>query len=348
MLIRRLIVSCAILAAASAGEAVAQERTFDNPTYRGFEVSYCGVGSTSCGERMATTFCEANGYDYASEWAARAGIEGVTRAVRLDNSTICEGAACDAFATITCGRGEQRTFTMPTLGSAARATVLSPNLRTTEAVLDPQEYRVLIPGCTQGEPGVFMCKSILEYQHCRTLMIGQFVFACQAGLAFEGGFAQPFEAEDGEYELVIESDARIRVNQGDRGPGQIRGKAEVELTFRPPTDSPGSWCLQRDPYIYYPSGPDGGMSEFGDTGECGDPIELSFAPHADDAVRAYDLCESFAAWGSEMQDTIDILVSGLFHIRSANPEFIARHGDDGAVLAPYIVVKAPLSIDCRS
>jgi len=348
MVIRRFLFATALAALAVAGQAEAQVRSFDDPLYRGLGVNYCGAGPRSCGEAMATAFCQANGYDQATEWAARAGIDSNTRTVRLDDNSICEGASCEAFATISCGRDQGQTFTMPVLGAGNRATVLSPNLRNTEAVLESTEYRVLIPGCAEAEPGVFMCKSILEYQHCRTLMIASLVFSCQAGLAFEGGIALPREAEAGEFDLDIESDARIRVTLGDRGWGQIRGRADVRLALEAPSEGVDSWCLQRDSYVYYPTGPEGGMAEFGDPMDCEEPIEVSFAAHEDDVVRAYDLCESFAAWGGEIEDTIELLVAGIFQIRSANPRFVATHGADGAVIAPYVIVKAPLAIDCRS
>lgn len=239
------------------------------------------------------------------------------------------------------------TFTMPTLGSAAKATVLAPDLRSEAGALEASEYRVLIPGCMQQEPGVFICKSILEYQHCRTLMIARLVFSCRAGLAFDGGFAEPRMAEESDYTLELESNATVRVTLGDRGMGQIRGKARLALALEPPADVEDASCLQRDSYVYYPTGPDGGTAVFGEPQDCDATIEHEFEANEDDLIRAYDLCESFAAWGSEIDDSIDILIAGLFQMRSASPEFSARHEGGRAVIAPYVHVEAPLGIDCR-
>ncbi len=336
----------ALIAATLGMSAAAQVQVFDSPRYEGFDVSYCGVDAASCGERMATAWCRTRGFDSASGWAARAGVDAASRAIRLEDGAVCEGAACESFASITCG-SQTQTFTMPVLGPSGRATVLSPNLRSTETALDAAEYRVLIPGCSQSGPGVFNCESILEYQHCRTLMVSRMVHSCRAALAFDAGFAEPRSAAPEDYQLEVNSRAKVRVKLGDRGFGQIRGSANIEITFQPPTDGEGAWCLQRDRYVFFPTGPMGGMSEIGETSECGEPIEISFKPHGDDLLRAYDLCDSFAAWDSEIEDSIDLLVAGLFQIRSANPDFIESYPSGGAVIAPFVSVDAPLTIDCR-
>ena len=336
---------CAVLFASAAG---AQVRTFERPQLDGFDVSYCGATSGSCGERMAAAWCRAVGYEYASDWAARAGIDDTSRAVRLDDGAVCAGAACESFATITCGR-KPETFTAPILGTAAtNATVLAPNQRTTQTALESAEYRVLMPGCSQQDPGVFVCDSMVEYQHCRTLMISRMVDSCRAGFAFEDSFAEPHPAAPGDYELEVDSDARVRIDQGVRGFGQIKGEVEVVLTIAPPLGGDdGAWCLQRDRYTFFTTGPMGGLSDLGEPGECDEPMEFSFEPNEDDLIRAYDLCESFVAWGMELTDSIDVIAAGLFQIRSASPTFAQKHGDARAVIAPWVQVRAPLKIDCR-
>lgn len=241
---------------------------------------------------------------------------------------------------------DERTFTAPVLGPAGESTLLSPDRRTTAAVLDEAEYRVLIPGCAPSGPGVFVCDSMSEYQHCRTLMIGQLVHSCEADLDFDAGFAVSRPAEPDEYSVEVESDARIRVVRGDRGNGQIKGEAEIELVMRVPVDE-AAWCLRRESLVYYPTGPEGGLSDIGEPADCSEPISVDFEPHEDDLFRAYDLCESFAAWGMNIDDSVDVRLAGLFHIRSASPDFIARYGSGVAVIAPHIEVAAPLSIDCR-
>jgi hypothetical protein len=336
------------MAAATASPAHAQVRTFNSPQLNGFDVSYCGTDSDSCGESMAMAWCRSVGYDYASDWAARTGIDASSRAIRLDDGAVCEGAACESFAAITCGR-EGRAIPLPILGAAAtNATVLSPNRRSTQTALEAAEYSVVIPGCSPREDGVFVCDSMIEYQHCRTLMINRMTSSCRAGFAFEDGFAEPRAARPDEYRLTVDSNAKVKVTQGDRGFGQIKGKAEVVLSIRPPIASDGAWCLQRDRYVYYPTGPKGGLSELGESADCDEPIEFSFEANNDDLIRAYDLCETFAAWGMELTDTIDVVAAGLFQIRSANPTFVQTHGGGSAVIAPYVAVEAPLTVDCRN
>jgi hypothetical protein len=233
------------------------------------------------------------------------------------------------------------------LGPAGRSTVLSPDLRSTEVALDAAGYGVLIPGCTPQEPGVFHCESLHQYQHCRTLMFSNMVHSCRADLAFQSAFAEPYPAGRDQYDLSVESDARVRVERGDRGLGIIRGSVDVELSFRPPLDSPGSNCLLRDRFVYQPTGPEGGMSTIDAAADCDEPIRFSFAPHDDDILRASDICETFAAWGDEIEDTIDVLAAGLFHIHSDDPEFRARHPGGTGIIAPYVTVTAPLKIECR-
>jgi hypothetical protein len=241
----------------------------------------------------------------------------------------------------------ERSFTAPVLGASGKATVLSPDRRSTAAELDQSEYRVLIPGCEPSGAGVFVCDSISEYQHCRTLMIGRLVYSCEADIAFDAGFAESRPARADEYSLEVESDARIRVTLGDRGNGQIKGDAEVEIAMHVPTGEAG-WCLQQDRLVYHPTGPRGGSSDIGEPDDCGEPIEVAFEPHQDDLLRAYDQCESFAAWGMNIEDSFGLVVAGVFHIRSASPDFVARYGSGTAVIAAHIEVAAPLSIDCRN
>ena len=256
---------------------------------------------------------------------------------------------CDGISE-SCGREAESvpTYTLPILGPAARATVLSPSQRSTEVSLDKAGYGVPVPGCLLLAPGVLQCESVNEYQHCRTLMKSAMVRSCRINSEFAGGFAEPREAEAGSYQLSIKSDARIRVPQDDRGWGQTKGKAEVVLTFDPPAEMTGqAWCLQSNRYLYSPTGPEGGISEISEPLSCDEALEFSFEAHRDDLLRAWDLCDEFAAWGDELEDSIDILASSLFQIRSANPEFTARYPEGTAIIAPYVMVQAPLLIDCR-
>jgi hypothetical protein len=349
MNIRRIIRSAALTVAALllTLPVSAQVQSFANPQHEGVDVSFCGADASTCGEAMAAAWCRTRGYETASGWAARAGIDASSRAVRLDDGSVCAGAACESFASISCNR-ESQTFTMPVLGPSGRATVLAPNRRTTASELDTGDYRVLIPGCAQSAAGVYECESVLEYQHCRTLMISRMVNSCRASLSLPTEFAEPRAASPDDYRIAVKSNARVWVRLGVRGFGQIRGDADVTLSIDPPTGGDAAWCLQRDRYVFYPTGPKGGMSEIGESTDCAQPIEFSFEPHEDDLMRAYDLCDSFAAWDSELEDSIEILAAGLFQIRSTSPEFIARYPSGGAVIAPFVVVEAPLTIDCRT
>jgi hypothetical protein len=328
-----------VLAAVISVDASAQVRTYDNPQHDGLAVSYCGADPSSCGEYMATAWCLSIGYEYASDWAARAGIRQPIRAIRLDDGAICEGAACEAFARITCGP-ETRTFTTPVLGPSGKLTVLSADRRSIAQSIDAAEYRVMVPGCSQREPGIFVCESIDEYEHCRTLMISRMIHSCRIDRALEDVVAESRAVTADEYELSIESDAVIRIRPGERGRGQTRGNAEILVRFDPPAAAQGSECVGRRSYVYFPTGPEGGRPSIGKVDDCDAPLELRVEPHEDDLLRAYDLCETFASWGFEIEDSMDVLIAGLFEFRATGASPAAR------LVAPHSRVSAPLKIEC--
>lgn len=325
----------------------AQVRTFRAPQHQGYRLDYCQAFGQVCGARVATQWCRGQGYEYASDWAIDRNIGEHQPTMPIDADRVCRGAQCDAFAEITCGR-EGRSLRLPNLGSATRATVITPDFRGTAPAITSVEMQLLVPGCYQTEPGILLCGTVHEYQHCRTLFAAGKVLGCRAGLAFEGAFATPVAATDGSYELDVRSRASIAVSEGSRGQGRFRGNANFSVRFAVPAESAlAETCLQRDRYIYYPSGPQGGLSAIDETDECGQPIEGSFEPHEDDLLRAYDLCTARQAWGSEIEDSIELLVAGLYHLSPATAaDGIAAAGAT-RIVAPYLTVRAPLSINCR-
>lgn len=242
-----------------------------------------------------------------------------------------------------CG-DEARSFRIPAFGPHGRATVISPSRRGVEAQIVPLEYRVLIPGCHQREAGVFLCETVHEYQHCRTLMRAGKIFACRAGLAFDGAFAEPVAAGPDAYSLEIESNVELTVRYGDRGAGEARGQARFEVEFNVPALGEDAMCLQRDRYVYYPTGPKGGLAEIDDMSDCGEPIEGVIVPHEDDVLQAYETCNAFAAWGSELEQPIELMVAALFHLGSAHA---AKGGAQASrIVASYVTVSAPMQVIC--
>ena len=323
----------------------AQVRTFAEPSYGGYDISFCGVSGDSCGEAVASSWCRSQSYEFASEWTVAGGLAD-TVTVRLEDGQVCRGSSCEAFASITCSRRD-RSFRMPKLGAHGRATVIEPERRSAAIVYEAVEVDSEITGCHQVEPGIYECASVDEYQHCRTLMQRGEVFSCRAALAFNGGFATPVSPVPGEYSLDVESEIEIRVERGDRGAGRAKGDAQIVVDFRPPPMQDTSWCLERDRYLYFPTGPLGGTAQIGETADCGEPVSAVFAPHEDDMMMAYDLCESFAAWGSEIDHSIEVLVGALFTLGSNSRAFVDQYGGSTAVIAPYLSIKAPVEIECR-
>jgi hypothetical protein len=325
------------------------QQTFDDPKHDGLSVSYCDASRTTCGAPVAATWCREQGFEIASEWAVRPGLDFSTATIRLDDGGICRGAQCDSFGSITCGgQGDPtRTFRMPKLGAQGRVTLLAPNRRTTETAFEGVEYQVLIPGCHTREGGTYLCENVHDYQHCRTLLKAGRVHACRAGLAFDGGFAEPTPAAPGTYELELDSSAEAIVEKERPERGRLKGDVRFEVSFESPEGTDGMWCLQRDRYTYHPTGPEGGLGAIDDTDDCDEPIQGTFAPHEDDLIQAYALCEAFDAWGEDLEQPVELMVAALFTVGSARPSFVSANGGATTILASYLTIEAPMKVKCK-
>lgn len=323
----------------------ADVRTFETPEHAGYSVSSCASANGVCGERVADLWCRQQGFERVVDWSVRLGRDFSTATVTLDGGTICRGAQCESFASISC-ETQGRSFRMPALGGLARSTLITPDRRNAEVAAAPIEYEVSVPGCQQREPGTFMCESLEEYRQCRILLEGGKVFGCRAGLAFADGLGEPVAAPPDGYRMELESNAEITVERGRRGQGRVRGDVRFEIAFAIPDIDARDWCLRRERYVYPLSGPAGGLATIDDTDACEVPVAGRFEPHEDDLIEAYDLCEGSLSWGDDLEHSIERLVGTLFHIGSARPDFVPTHGH-ARVVAPYVRVQAPLSIRCR-
>jgi hypothetical protein len=233
-------------------------------------------------------------------------------------------------------------------GGAGQNTVLTSGRPVTGAVLDASAEQVTVPGCRQVALGQMLCGMLQDYHHCRTLLISSMVESCRIEVAFSSGAIEARAAEPGSYSLAVESGARALIRRNERGFGQARGSASVELKFDLPAEAAlPAVCLQRDQYLYFATGPKGGLPEIKDSEPCDTPLTFNFKAHSDDFTRAWDLCETFSAWGEDLEDSIEILAASVFHVRSVTPEFAARYPGGAATIAPYVIVRAPLTIECR-
>jgi hypothetical protein len=319
--------------------ALAEVRTFDYPVANGAPLGYCDDSGAVCGAELARRWCITEGYDGASNWALAEDAGAVSAHARRSTER--------GFRSITCSR-EGNAFRTPTLGSLAHSTVITPNRRSVVTSLDPIEYRITVPGCHQNTPGVFLCESVPDYQHCRSLFRAGKVFGCRAGVAFASGFATPVAAKDGEYDLDLHSSAEATVRAERRGKGKVRGEAEFTIAFAAPTPARGEFCLQRDRYLYYPTGPMGGMAGIEATDACDEPISASFEPDEDDLLQAYDACNMSGAWGQSIAGEMEILVAGLYHMASLDEHGrIKSTGRPARIEARYLTVRAPVSIHCE-
>lgn len=335
----------AALALLAALPVAAEVRTFEAPEHAGFLVAPCASANGVCGEPVAQAWCRQQGFQRAVDWSVRLGRDFSTATVTLDAGALCRGAQCESFASISC-ETEGRTFRMPALGGLARSTLISPDRRNAELAAAPIEYEISLPGCHQREPGIFMCETVPEYQHCRTLLRDGKVFGCRAALAFDSAVAETSAPAPDRYRMELESTAQITVERGRRGEGRMRGEARFEIAFAMPAIDALDWCLQRDRYLFHLSGPDGGQARIDDSDDCDAPVVGRYEPHEDHLLEAYDLCEGSLSWGDDLEHRIELLVAALFHIGSARPGFVATQGH-ARIVAPYVRVRAPLSIRCR-
>jgi hypothetical protein len=140
----------------------ADVRTFETPEHAGYSVSSCASANGVCGERVADLWCRQQGFERVVDWSVRLGRDFSTATVTLDGGTICRGAQCESFASISC-ETQGRSFRMPALGGLARSTLITPDRRNAEVAAAPIEYEVSVPGCQQREPCTFMCESLEEY-----------------------------------------------------------------------------------------------------------------------------------------------------------------------------------------
>jgi hypothetical protein len=325
----------------AAANAVAEVRTFDLPEYRGAALAYCSADGSLCGADLANSWCIEEGFQRASNWM-------LTEQAGVVASRDAATSTGRAFVSISCERAGT-TFRAPMLGSMARSTVITPNRRAVESAISPVEFQVSVPGCHQREPGVFLCETTRDFQHCRSLYRSGRVFGCRAGLAFESGFADPIAAARDSYDLTVRSTAVATVRRERRGKGKLRGSAEFVLAFDGVELPKDYVCLQRDRYVYYPTGPMGGMAGIDATDDCDAPLRGAFEPNEDDLLRAYDMCSAAGAWGSEIEQPIELLVAGLYHVLPADSAALVKGAAtfSADIIAPYVSVHAPMTVSCE-
>jgi hypothetical protein len=330
------------LATGLVSEVQAEARTFHSPLFEGYRLDYCKATGRACGERVATEWCVAQGYEYASDWGIADNIGDILPTISFDTGAVCRDGQCDGFSEITCGR-EGEAFSLPSLGGDTRATVFTPDRRHAASAVTREEVKLTVPGCSQIRPSVLDCHSEPEYQYCRTLLQDGYVLGCRVAIAIDSVLGDSQEAPTSDYELSLRPRASITVEHGSRGEGQVRGEIRYSVEFTQlPTAIGDGECQQRDRYEFYQTGPDGGSSEIFAAEDCADPMEGRFSPHDDDLLLAYDLCEGRRAWGDSIEMTSDVIVAAIFHSSAA-----ANGSTETGLVSPYITVEAPVEIRCN-
>ncbi len=337
----------ALLAWTVVPDAQAEVRTFGNPAYEGYRLDFCKGSGRECGERVATEWCVAQGYEYASDWGIDRDIGALQPTIRLDDSNVCHDGQCDGFSAITCGR-EEAAFRMPGTSANTRSTVFTPDRRQAAPTITRTEVQLSVPGCSQFEPGVLLCQTPADYQYCRSLLEQGYALGCRAELDLDGAVPGMREAISGEYELSLRGRASVSVNRRSRGDGRIRGATRYRLSFEIPEYAAGTEsCIQRDRYEYRQTGPDAGLAEIFPADDCDEPLEGQFSPHEDDLVYAYDLCEGRNSWGDKIEATTDLIVAAIFHFSSPTASSADRDATASRTVSPYLAIGAPLEVVCN-
>ena len=83
----------------------ADEHEYFKPKLNGYRVNYCETKGVGCGQDAADSFCDAKGYDDASDFEQSSPIPpGAKKSRFIGNGKLCVGPGCYAFKTITCER----------------------------------------------------------------------------------------------------------------------------------------------------------------------------------------------------------------------------------------------------
>ncbi len=326
--------------------ATADERTFHNPSAEGYRLDYCSTTGRNCGERIASEWCVTRGYEYATDWTVDSNIGDLQPTVRIDTLSVCRDRQCDGFSAITCGR-EAESFNVPDLGIYTRSTVFTADGRQAAPTVATNEVTLVVPGCTQFEPGELLCETLEHYDNCRGLLQGGYGLRCLAELDLDEAAPSLEEAQSGSFDLSLRGRPSVTVNQGHRGQGEIRGAVRYRVEFEISDHGDGlENCVQRDQYEYRQTGPGAGLSSITATDSCRKSLEGRFSPHDDDLLYAYDRCEVDRAWGREIEGTSDLVVASIFHVSAATASADDRDPNESRTVAPYLSIAAPIDIVC--
>lgn len=84
------------------GAAHADEKAFKNPLNGKNRLDYCYSWQTGCGQEAADAFCAGKGFQSATGFKIAKGAGLFTPTRTIGDGSVCDGATCDSFATITC------------------------------------------------------------------------------------------------------------------------------------------------------------------------------------------------------------------------------------------------------
>jgi len=293
-----LFAASIIVFSAPGSKAQAETRSFQLPSFEGYRFDYCKASGRECGERVATAWCVGQGYEYSSDWAIERDLGSLQPTISIDSGEVCRGDQCDGFNKITCSR-EGRSYDLPRMGGDLQGTVFTPDRRHAARAITPTEVVLTVPGCSQYEPSVLLCRSVPEYEYCRSLRDQGYVLGCRAALNLDAAVDNLTEAAAGSYELSLRSRASVTVERGRRGDGRLSGETRYEVLFGIPEHRASEECVRRAGYEYRQTGSSAGAAAFFESDDCDEAIEGRYPPEDDSLLRAYDACETRRAWGGE-------------------------------------------------
>jgi len=96
------LLAAAVLLFAAAGAAEADNKTFNQPNWKGDRLDWCLNWSQGCGKAAADAYCQASGYQNATDFAMTPDI-GTSQKTRLiSTGAVCDQDFCDGFKYISC------------------------------------------------------------------------------------------------------------------------------------------------------------------------------------------------------------------------------------------------------
>ena len=96
------LLTAVVLLFAAAGAAEADNKTFNQPKWKGDRLDWCMNWSQGCGKDAADAYCKASGYQNVINFAMAADIGSTHQTRLISTGAVCDQDFCDGFKFIEC------------------------------------------------------------------------------------------------------------------------------------------------------------------------------------------------------------------------------------------------------